>query len=113
MEEKKAFSTQLAMKIKVRGVSTVQARKAVAHSSLLARARSFLLNFLTFQNVFIFIFISMKIRECAVVSVQYYGSGVESDLELFELVASGYTVGAQSIAPSLIGDNICEKNLNF
>jgi hypothetical protein len=41
MEEKKAFSTQLAMKIKVRGVCTVQARKAVALSSLLARARSF------------------------------------------------------------------------
>jgi hypothetical protein len=42
MEEKKAFSTQLAMKIKVRGVSTVQ---AVALSSLLARARSLLLNY--------------------------------------------------------------------
>jgi hypothetical protein len=42
MEEKKAFSTQLAMKIKVRGVCTltVQDRKAVAHSSLLARAQS-------------------------------------------------------------------------
>jgi hypothetical protein len=69
MEEKKAFSTQLAMKIKVRGVCTVQDRKAVARSSLLAR---YFLTFFTLQNIF-YLFISKKIEECAVVSVQYHG----------------------------------------